>query len=173
MNKHQSIQNVDAHEQRLISYKGKYIASSDFFFKDSNLTPVAIGHRGQWDFIDKAAEEKYTQLHPKSSKKPDRGDTGEYKIQKELLVQLIKQGYRARREVITKHGIIDILIESDPVKIIEVKTSSAMTDVASAVGQLFRYSADYPNAELYYYCPEEVSIKLQNMLFRRDIGLWR
>jgi hypothetical protein len=148
---------------------GHPCATSDFFFGDGDDRPVALLLPDGWYFFDgTAAQRRDERIRGGGSRnaQPER----EFEIA--LFEQLIAAGYSVRRQVRMSFGIIDLLIESAPPTLIEVKANGDIFAVAQAAAQLWIYAREYPGARLFVAAPPPVSPDARTFLSRLGMALW-
>jgi hypothetical protein len=135
---------------------GHPCATSDFFFHDGDDRPVALidPHRPGWIFLDQEDVERRTALlGPRDG---PRNEQPERALEHELFREMSAAGLKVRRQVRVEGGVIDLLVDTEPPCIVEVKAIGDLFTVSRAAAQLWRYAQSYPGARLFVAAPPPI-----------------
>lgn len=92
--------------------------------------------------------------------------------ERSIIANLKQHNIPCRSQVSTPYGVIDILIDTTPPTIIEVKRDASLSALRAAVGQLVFYQAAFPTAHLYIATPDPISPEYQAILALWSIRPW-
>jgi len=152
------------------------LATSHFFFKDNDFTPVAHLNKNGILFLPteagrEASAKRDAYLARISVSIPRVG--AEKRFEREIMADLRRRGVLFEHQKKCAYGIIDLFIPGNPPSIIELKEGQDRQSIGEAIGQLAFYSSEYPDAELYIGVPGGLCAAVRGILARWGIREWQ
>lgn len=148
-------------------------ATAHFFFKDGGDRPCALllGDRDklEWGFLD-LEDARYRE--ERLGRATVQNNSPEKEFELALVEQIKATGRSVRRQVRTKSGRVDIVIDDPPLTLIEVKAIGDISSVAQAAAQLWGYAPHFPGARLAVAAPPPVEPTAITFFNRLGMSLW-